>query len=216
MVSLFAPPLRQRLKNLARPCIQKSTAACRGSCSWSGSNPIKTTGYCSLKSQGYLTAFKKIKSRQGLLVLKECSTELGGPLSVMLLPRSLPKPVEVTRTKRDLFFGSTKLAENNELEILGVTVDCKLTWTEHVSNVAAWEREKLGALHKVAHKLTREEKVTVYKTQVRSVMEYASLCWMSASWSFLTPSKAKCFRLLEWMTNRLSQIWTSRLYTTDA
>ena len=55
----------------------------------------------------------------------------------MLLPRSLPKPVEVTRTKRVLFFGSTKLAENNELEILGVTVDCKLTWTEHVSNVAA-------------------------------------------------------------------------------
>ena len=27
-------------------------------------------------------------------------------------------------------------------------------------------------------------------TQVRSVMEYASLCLMSASWSFLTPSKA--------------------------
>ena len=37
----------------------------------------------------------------------------------------------------DLFFGSTKLAEKNELEILGVTVDCKLTWTKHVSNVAS-------------------------------------------------------------------------------
>ena len=37
----------------------------------------------------------------------------------------------------DLFFGSTKLAEKNELEILGVTVDCKLTWTKNVSNVAA-------------------------------------------------------------------------------
>ena len=37
----------------------------------------------------------------------------------------------------DLFFGSTKLAGKNELEILGVTIDCKLTWTKHVSNVAA-------------------------------------------------------------------------------
>ena len=40
-------------------------------------------------------------------------------------------------TRFDLFFGSTKLAEKNELEILGVTVDSKLTWTKHVSNVAA-------------------------------------------------------------------------------
>ena len=45
--------------------------------------------------------------------------------------------------------------------------------------------QKLETLRKVAHKLTREERVTVY-----CVMEYASLCWMSASWSFLTPSKA--------------------------
>ena len=36
--------------------------------------------------------------------------------------------------------------------------------------------QKLEALRKVAHKLTREERVTVDKTQVRSVMEYASLC----------------------------------------
>ena len=43
-------------------------------------------------------------------------------------------------TRFDLFFGSTKPAEKNALEILGVTVDCKLTWTKHVSNVASWER----------------------------------------------------------------------------
>ena len=41
--------------------------------------------------------------------------------------------------------------------------------------------QTLGALRKVAHKLTREERVTVYKARVRSVMEYSSLCWMSAS-----------------------------------
>ena len=40
-------------------------------------------------------------------------------------------------TRFDLFFGSTKPAEKNALEILGVTVDCKLTWTKHVSNVAS-------------------------------------------------------------------------------
>lgn len=36
-------------------------------------------------------------------------------------------------TRRELFFGSTKLAVKNELEILGVAVDCKLIGTKHVS-----------------------------------------------------------------------------------
>ena len=36
-------------------------------------------------------------------------------------------------TRRELFFGSTKLAEKNKLEILGVAVDCKLIGTKHVS-----------------------------------------------------------------------------------
>ena len=84
-------------------------------------------------------------------------------------------------TRVDLFFGSTKLAEKNELELLGVTVDCKLIWTKHVSSIDARAGQKLGALRKVAHKLTRERRATVYKAQVRCVMECASLCWMSPS-----------------------------------
>ena len=84
-------------------------------------------------------------------------------------------------TRPDLLFGSTKLAEKNELEILGVTVDCKLIWTKHFSNIDARAGQKLGALSKVAHKLTREGRATVYKAQVRCVMECASLCWMSPS-----------------------------------
>ena len=66
-------------------------------------------------------------------------------------------------TKRDLFSGSTKLAEKNELEILGVTVDCKLTWTKHVSNIAARARQKLGAL------LGKEEPLS---TRPRSVVSW--------------------------------------------
>ena len=84
-------------------------------------------------------------------------------------------------TREDLFFGNTKLAEKDELEILGVTIDKKLTWTKHISNIAARAGQKLGALRRVANKLDAKGRATVYKAQVRSVMEYASLCWMSAS-----------------------------------
>ena len=74
-------------------------------------------------------------------------------------------------TRRELFFGSTKLAEKNDLEILGVAVDCKLIGTKHVSKIAATAKQKLGAPRKVDHKLAREERAIVYKTQVRSDME---------------------------------------------
>ena len=84
-------------------------------------------------------------------------------------------------TKLDLLFGITKLAEKEELEILGVTVDSKLTWTKHISNVSSRVGQKLGALRKVANKLDVRGRATVYKAQVCSVMEYASLSKMSAS-----------------------------------
>ena len=84
-------------------------------------------------------------------------------------------------TRLDLLFGSTKLAEKEELEILGVTIDSKLTWTKHISNITSRAGQKLGALRRIANKLNVGSRATVYKAQVRSVMEYASLSWMGAS-----------------------------------
>lgn len=86
-----------------------------------------------------------------------------------------------TPTRSELQFRSTPLAVINELEILGATIDSKLTWTKHVSNTASRAGQKLGALRRVANKLDRRGRAIVYKAQVRSVMEYTSLSWMSAS-----------------------------------
>ena len=44
-----------------------------------------------------------------------------------------------------------------------------------------FHRERDNALRRVASKLDTRSRATVYKAQVRSVMEYASLSWMSAS-----------------------------------
>ena len=84
-------------------------------------------------------------------------------------------------TRPELQFCSIPLALMNELEILGVTIDSKLTRTKHVSNTAWRAGKKLGALRRVAIKLDRRGRAIVYKAQVRNVMEYTSLSWMSAS-----------------------------------
>ena len=83
--------------------------------------------------------------------------------------------------KLDLYFGNTKLTGVDDLEILGVNIDNKLTWKKHISNVSSRAGQRLGALRRIAPKLDVCGRATVYKAQIRSVMEYASLCWMSAS-----------------------------------
>ena len=72
------------------------------------------------------------------------------------------------------------MTTTNELDILGVTIDHKLSWSKHLTKISIRAGQKLAALRRVASKLTTESRATVYKLQVRSVMEYASLSWMSA------------------------------------
>ncbi|XP_072170188.1 uncharacterized protein [Diadema setosum] len=81
----------------------------------------------------------------------------------------------------DLHFGNTKITEVDELEILGITVDKKLTWNKHIRNISSRAGQRLGALRRVAPKLDAPGRATVYKGQIRSIMEYASLCWLNAS-----------------------------------
>ena len=72
-------------------------------------------------------------------------------------------------TGSDLFSGNTKLTEKNELEILGVTVDKKLTWSKHISNSTVRDGQKLGALERVANKLTA-------KTRAANLQSLALYC----------------------------------------
>ena len=68
-----------------------------------------------------------------------------------------------------------------ELSILGVAVDSKLLWTKHISNISKNAGQRLGALRKIANKLDTAGRATVYKAQIRSIMEHACLSWMSTS-----------------------------------
>ena len=81
----------------------------------------------------------------------------------------------------NLYYNENVIPIENELKILGVTFDSKLTWNKHLSNVSGRAGQKLGALRRVSSKLSVPGRATVYKSQVRSVMEYSSLAWMGAA-----------------------------------
>ena len=80
-----------------------------------------------------------------------------------------------------LFFGNCQLAIKKHLDILGMVFDSKLLWNEHISNITRKAGQRLGALRRVSNKLDSVGRACVYKSQVRSTMEYASLAWTCAA-----------------------------------
>ena len=84
-------------------------------------------------------------------------------------------------SKVHLFFGDCQPRINEKIDIVGVIKDKKLIWCAHIQSVTSKTGQRLGALQRVSNKLDPKGRATVYKAQVRSVMEYAPLCWVNAS-----------------------------------
>eukprot|EP00061_Rhincodon_typus_P003278 g19699.t1 len=76
-----------------------------------------------------------------------------------------------------LIFNGVTITESTTINILGIIIDQKLSWTHHVNIVATRAGQKLGILQQVTHLLTPQSLYTIHKAQVRSVMEYSPLAW---------------------------------------
>ena len=80
-----------------------------------------------------------------------------------------------------LLFGGTLVPETTSITLLGVKMDAKLIFGDHLHSVATRARQQLGVLNRAAHILTPAGRTTVYKAFVRPFMEYAPLVWMGAA-----------------------------------
>ena len=56
-----------------------------------------------------------------------------------------------TPSKLNLYLGNSPLDTRDDIEILGVTIDRKLTWSKHIQSVASRAGQRLGALRKIAN-----------------------------------------------------------------
>ncbi|XP_063875863.1 uncharacterized protein LOC135108634 [Scylla paramamosain] len=80
-----------------------------------------------------------------------------------------------------LVFEGKALASQEEVEILGVTYDRKLTFKSHIERLAREASGKLASLRRMSWLLDGEGLQTLYKAQVRSSLEYACLAWGGAA-----------------------------------
>ncbi|KAJ8364402.1 hypothetical protein SKAU_G00132340 [Synaphobranchus kaupii] len=127
-----------------------------------------------------------VRPSLGNLLHQRFSTTRLGPLLFSIFIDDLADALQIHDTLEEedsikaLHFDDHQLANTEELDILGVTIDSKLSWSKHLAKISIGAGQKLGALRRVASKLNTKSRSTIYKAQVRSIVEYASLSWMSA------------------------------------
>ena len=80
-----------------------------------------------------------------------------------------------------LRLGRDNIPLQDSVDILGVEVDSQLRFDHHLENVARKASQKVTLLQRLNHFLTPDGLLTLYKAQVRPIMEYAPLIWMSSA-----------------------------------
>ena len=74
----------------------------------------------------------------------------------------------------DFFIGETKVELANSLKILGVTIDCTLTYCEHISNMLKKVYAKIGVLRRLKRLMPRNVSLSLYKAYLLPHLEYCS------------------------------------------
>jgi len=77
------------------------------------------------------------------------------------------------------------LAYDSAISILGVQIDHRLTFTDHVRGIAKNAARKLACIRRIAPFLDAKGCYTLYHSQVRPVMEYCPLVWSCCPPSYL-------------------------------
>jgi hypothetical protein len=72
---------------------------------------------------------------------------------------------------------NTTLEEVTKAKYLGVTINNKLTWKDHITNTCKKANSTLGFLRRNLHDSKKEIKMKCYKTFVRPTLEYSSTVW---------------------------------------
>ena len=104
-----------------------------------------------------------------------------------------------------LLFGGVSLPLQDHIKILGVTADQGLRYDRHVSAVASQASQRVSALRRMANTLDPRGVLTLYKAQIRPLLEYGALTFMSSAATHMRRLDAVQRRALRLVENGAEQ-----------
>ena len=91
---------------------------------------------------------------------------------VMLISRkTTPSP------KLPIRLGDAELAYTNHHKHLGLTVNAKFNWSDHIGNIVAAASKCLNMLTPLKYKIPRLALEMIYQCRIRPLLEYADIIW---------------------------------------
>ncbi|XP_063601125.1 uncharacterized protein LOC134777219 [Penaeus indicus] len=99
---------------------------------------------------------------------------------------------------------NTALPLEDLISVLGIDIDSGLRFNRHVSRICKTASLKVTALRRISHLLNPQGILTLYKSQIRPHLEYASLAWSSTaatSLNKLDKIEKRALRLIQEATN---------------
>ena len=73
-----------------------------------------------------------------------------------------------------IILNNNEIASYNEEKLLGILLDSKLNFNSHITSLC----KKAGALGRINHYLTQDQKLLLLKLVVKSQFSYCPLTWM--------------------------------------
>ena len=80
--------------------------------------------------------------------------------------------------KLSVTLGNESIDSTDTVELLGITIDKNLNFTEHVSDLCKRGNQKLHALARISKYLKEDKLILIMKTFIRSQFNYCPLVWM--------------------------------------
>ena len=79
------------------------------------------------------------------------------------------------------------MKEKKSTKFLGITIDSKLNWKEHISNLLVKINRNIGIIWRTRHSLNKQSKLLLYYSLIQSHLQYGVTVWGSACKSSLKP-----------------------------
>ena len=90
-----------------------------------------------------------------------------------------------SRLNINIYINNHKIEQVYQIKYLGVIIDCKLQWKEHIKSVENKIAKSCGLISKIRHYVDQESLRKLYYAHVYSHLQYAVLAWGGSNMSRL-------------------------------
>ena len=82
-----------------------------------------------------------------------------------------------TKEKTSIFVKGKTVRESESLKLLGVTIDCRLNFNDHINSVCRKASQRIGVIMRLRNLIPTMAKLQLFKSAILPHLTYCHLAW---------------------------------------